>query len=191
MVPAVLVCVGVPGCRSGPPPLSGRRARRVTWPSTTRQVPRSGRGADAHVADGTLVRGAWSGLERLKHLAIAVLTDPAHATRPRPAGPGRVPRPVAIARGDSRQARSRRKRRAPPWPSTTPGEPAWAIPPTLTGSMAMWCEQHGLKPEATAHLTMVTQLDPRREAAWKRLGYKKQGGALGHRRTTGRREGRG
>ena len=41
--------------------------------------------------------------------------------------------------------------------------------------IAMWCEQQGLKPEATAHLTMVTQLDPGREAAWKRLGYKKQG----------------
>ena len=39
----------------------------------------------------------------------------------------------------------------------------------------MWCEQHGLKPEAAAHLTVVTQLDPGREAAWKRLGYKKQG----------------
>jgi len=37
----------------------------------------------------------------------------------------------------------------------------------------MWCEQQGLQPEATAHLTMVAQLDPGREAAWKRLGYKK------------------
>jgi hypothetical protein len=42
--------------------------------------------------------------------------------------------------------------------------------------LARWCEQHGLKPEATAHLMMVTQLDPRREAAWKRLGYRQQGG---------------
>ena len=40
----------------------------------------------------------------------------------------------------------------------------------------MWCDQHGLKPEAAAHLMMVTQLDPSREAAWKRLGYRKQGG---------------
>ena len=41
--------------------------------------------------------------------------------------------------------------------------------------LAIWCEQNGLKPEATAHLTMVTNLAPGREAAWKRLGFKKQG----------------
>ena len=43
--------------------------------------------------------------------------------------------------------------------------------------IAMWCEQHGLKPEATAHLMMVVHLDPSRETVWKRLGYRKQGGA--------------
>ena len=41
--------------------------------------------------------------------------------------------------------------------------------------MALWCEQQGLKPEATAHLTRVVQLEPGREAAWKHLGYRKQG----------------
>ncbi len=41
--------------------------------------------------------------------------------------------------------------------------------------LALWCEQNGLKPEATAHLTRVVQLDPGRDAAWRRLGYRKQG----------------
>ena len=35
--------------------------------------------------------------------------------------------------------------------------------------------QKGLKPEATAHLTMVTNLDPGHESARKQLGFKKQG----------------
>ncbi len=41
--------------------------------------------------------------------------------------------------------------------------------------IAIWCEEHGLKPEATAHLTVATQLDRGLEAAWKKLGYRKQG----------------
>jgi hypothetical protein len=36
--------------------------------------------------------------------------------------------------------------------------------------MALWCEQNGLAAEARAHLAVVVQLDPRRDAAWKRLG---------------------
>ncbi len=39
--------------------------------------------------------------------------------------------------------------------------------------LALWCEQVGLKAEARAHLTAVTQLDPGRDAAWKHLGFKK------------------
>ena len=42
--------------------------------------------------------------------------------------------------------------------------------------MALWCEENGLKPEATAHLTACVRLDPARSAAWKRLGCKKVGG---------------
>jgi hypothetical protein len=42
--------------------------------------------------------------------------------------------------------------------------------------LALWCDEQGLKPEARAHLTAVTQLEPGRDAAWKRLGYKQQSG---------------
>lgn len=42
--------------------------------------------------------------------------------------------------------------------------------------LAMWCEEHGLEAEAKAHLANVVQLDPKREAAWKRLGCKKYKG---------------
>jgi hypothetical protein len=42
--------------------------------------------------------------------------------------------------------------------------------------LALWCEQKRLKAEATVELLAVTRLDPRREAAWKKLGYEKQNG---------------
>ena len=41
--------------------------------------------------------------------------------------------------------------------------------------LAAWCEGKGLKDQALAHYSEVTHLDPSREAAWKHLGYKKQG----------------
>jgi hypothetical protein len=42
--------------------------------------------------------------------------------------------------------------------------------------LGLWCEEHGLKAEAEAEFTAVTRLDPKREAAWKRLGFKKHNG---------------
>ncbi len=42
--------------------------------------------------------------------------------------------------------------------------------------LAEWCEQAGLKGESEAHLHAVVLLDPTREEAWKKLGYRKQGG---------------
>ena len=42
--------------------------------------------------------------------------------------------------------------------------------------VGVWCEQKGLKDLADMEFTIVCQLDPRREAAWKKLGYLKQNG---------------
>ncbi len=42
--------------------------------------------------------------------------------------------------------------------------------------LAIWCEQHGLEAEARLHFANVVQLDPKRDSAWKRLGYKKYKG---------------
>src|SRR5262249_36874452 len=42
--------------------------------------------------------------------------------------------------------------------------------------LALWCEQHGLKDQAIVQYHAVLRRDPNREAAWKRLGFKKVGG---------------
>ncbi len=41
--------------------------------------------------------------------------------------------------------------------------------------LALWCDQNGLNAAARLHYLTVVRLDPSRDAAWKRLGYKKQG----------------
>ncbi len=42
--------------------------------------------------------------------------------------------------------------------------------------MAQWCEQHGLRPEAYFHYGRVIELEPQRDAAWQKLGFKKHDG---------------
>jgi hypothetical protein len=46
---------------------------------------------------------------------------------------------------------------------------------TAQSKLAAWCEEHGLKAEAYVHYAEVVRLDPRREAAWRKLGFKKYG----------------
>jgi hypothetical protein len=41
--------------------------------------------------------------------------------------------------------------------------------------LALWCEEHGLKDLAYVHFGEVIRLDPKRDAAWRRLGFKKHG----------------
>ena len=42
--------------------------------------------------------------------------------------------------------------------------------------LATWCERNHLDPEAFVHYTAVVMLDPKREAAWRKLGFKKHRG---------------
>ena len=178
MFPAILVCVACLAAEPAAAQTRDLRARRVTWPFTRkpeRRWPRSGRPC----AHGTLVRGARSRLRTTQAPGDRDLDRPGSHHGPRTAGPGRVPRPMAVARGDFRELESDETDSAA-WPNTIAGAPAWETPPTLTGRSPSGASSKDFEPEATAHLMMVTQLDPGREAAWKRLGYKKQGRALGH-----------
>ena len=42
--------------------------------------------------------------------------------------------------------------------------------------LALWCETKGLKAESLVHLAEVLKLDPRKAAAWEKLGFKKRNG---------------
>ncbi|MFO0950188.1 MAG: HEAT repeat domain-containing protein [Isosphaeraceae bacterium] len=50
--------------------------------------------------------------------------------------------------------------------------------PTAEGHwrLGLWCSAHGLPAEAEFHFSEVVRLDPKRDAAWKRLGYVRRQG---------------
>ena len=112
--------------------------------------------------------------ERMRHLALAVLADPANATARGLSGlvarDGRWLPPDSVAQAirtdpatsallaeyDTRRSRT---------PYTADAQ--WAL--------GLWADEQGLKDQARAHFTAVTRLEPSRDIAWKRLGYKKRG----------------
>src|SRR5262249_39817972 len=113
--------------------------------------------------------------ERLEHLTRAVLGDPenklARALQGMVRYEGRWQHPDAIARC----ARSDEKlqRTLAEYHARRESTPETALAQWLLGC---WCESEGLKPEAIAHFTTVTRLDPDHAAAWARLGCRKVGG---------------
>jgi hypothetical protein len=150
---------------------------RASAPADAHRAYEEARAAFGADAAGQVKLALWCeahGLtaERDRHLARAVLLDPGNVTargllglvgdgrgRPRPEGPARSDAALtaALAEYNARRART---------PETADAQ--WKL--------ALWCEQQGLGPEAVAHLTAVTRLDPGRAAAWKRLGYRQHGG---------------
>src|SRR3954469_9107810 len=131
-----------------------------------------GRSAEAHVELALWCEAHGLKAERLKHLALAVLLDPKNASARGLMGlvayHGRWQRPDAVAEKvmadegltaklAEYNARRGRVREA--------ADAHW--------DLAVWCERNGLDAEARTHFTVVTRLDPSREAAWKRLGCKK------------------
>jgi hypothetical protein len=133
------------------------------------------RDPDAHVRLALWCEAHQLDALRLKHLAIAVLTNPEHATARGLMGlvayGGKWQKPEAVAetvRADAKLTAALseyndKRAKTPPKP-----DDQWQL--------ALWCEQKGLKAEATAHLATVVRLDPAREAAWKHLGYRKHNG---------------
>jgi hypothetical protein len=113
--------------------------------------------------------------ERLHHLTLAILTDPTNATARGLMGlvlhEGRWRRPEAVTdkvKADAELAAkladyNGRRARTP-----DQADAQWKL--------ALWCEEVGLRSEATAHFLAVVRLDPSRENAWKRLGCKKYEG---------------
>ena len=136
---------------------------------------KAGKSADAHIRLALWCEAHGLTAERLKHLSLAVLYDPANTLARGLMGlvayHGKWDRPDVVGQqiqnDPAHQAivNEYLDRRA-----RTPDKAEAQM------KLAAWCEEKGLKEQALAHYSVVTRLDPSREAAWKHLGYKKQGG---------------
>ncbi|MDR3637610.1 MAG: polymorphic toxin-type HINT domain-containing protein [Isosphaeraceae bacterium] len=134
----------------------------------------AGRDASAHVELALWCEQHGLTTERAKHLALAVLNDPRNAMARglmglvQDQGAWRRPEDVSAklkANAGQVALRAEYNEKRVRAPHTSDGQ--WKL--------ALWCEENSLKPEARAHFTAVVKLDPKREAAWKRLGFKRQG----------------
>ncbi|QDV35933.1 polymorphic toxin-type HINT domain-containing protein [Tautonia plasticadhaerens] len=135
----------------------------------------AGRDADAQVALALWCEANGRPSRASHHLALAVLIDPDHEgarglmgqirrgeswRRPSDAFPGPDQDANRVALREEYEGRRSRMDQT--------AEAHW--------DLGLWCEQNGLADEALAHFSAVTRIDPSREAAWKRIGYKKRGG---------------
>jgi hypothetical protein len=157
MAAVVLICAGLLGYV--PPDQADYRSAAA----------RAGQDAGAHLKLAVWCEAHGMDAERLKHLATALAIDPQNAAARGLMGlvsvggkwlpPQKVGETVksdeAMA---ARLAEYEGKRQATP----DTADAQWQL--------ALWCEQNGLKAEAMAHLTAVTQIDPKRADAWHKLG---------------------
>jgi hypothetical protein len=134
-----------------------------------------GRDPDLHVRLALWCEAHGLEAERVKHLALAVLQKPSHPAARGLMGlvayRGHWQPPEAVAASvtadevlTARLAEYNARREQTP----DTADAQWAL--------ATWCDRQGLKPEAMAHYTSVTRLDPARDEAWKRLGCVKHHG---------------
>jgi hypothetical protein len=151
---------------------TSQKAELVAYKEATAKA---GKSANAQVRLALWCEAHGLTAERLKHLSLAVLSEPSNALARGLMGlvayRGKWERPDQISQAvqsdperkaliqEYLQRRAQLKERA---------DDHWKL--------AVWCEQNGLKEQAEAHLHEVLRLDPKRESAWKRLGYKRVGG---------------
>jgi len=144
--------------------------------------------------------------ERVKHLALAVLSDPKNVTARGLLGlvafGGRWEstdrigervkadehRAAKLAEYEGRRARLAEKEasiRKAEERYKASGRPEGAYAVRLKGNhdlaqvhanLGMWCEQNDLKPEAMAHFTTAVHLDPSRDSSWRHLACVKHNG---------------
>ncbi|AMV38052.1 polymorphic toxin-type HINT domain-containing protein [Planctomyces sp. SH-PL62] len=134
----------------------------------------AGRDADAHVRLALWCEAHGMAAEKSTHLNRAVLLAPDHARARGLLGyvqrDGKWMRPAEAARAveesPEQQALMREylERRAK---ARDGADDQYKL--------ALWCEENGLTLAMTAHLHRTLQLDPGREGAWRRLGFKKVG----------------
>jgi tetratricopeptide (TPR) repeat protein len=175
MLRALLTVLGLLGPVPQEPIAAGERAALLPTPDTRAAYEAArkavGRDADAHVRLALWCEQNGLMEERAEHLTRAVQIQPDHALARSLLGQvhdadGHWVRAEPTNQVEAPPARAEYLRRRAAMQDTA--EAHWQL--------ALWCEQQGLKDEARAHLHAAARLEPNREAAWKRLGYKKVGG---------------
>ncbi len=157
MAPVLLICAGLLGL--SPPDPTDYQAATV----------RAGRDAGAHVKLAVWCEAHGMNAERLKHLALALAIDPQNAAarglmglvayKGRWLPPEKVSEAIIADEATAAKlAEYEAKRQATP----ETAEAQWQL--------GLWCEENGLKAEATAQFTVVTQIAPDRIEAWHKLG---------------------
>ncbi len=169
---ALLLTCGLLGADDAPP--AARPPAQSALDTYQAAKAKAGNSADAHVRLALWCEAHGLSSERMKHLALAVLYDPkstlARGLMGMVSYQGKWGHPEDVSRAvhedPVRQAiineyLARRVKTADKADAQF--------------KLGSWCEQNGLKEQALAHYSEVLRLDPSREAAWRHLGYKKQG----------------
>jgi len=180
------------------PPRANLAASNADLETYQSMQAKAGRDPAAHVRMALWCEQHGLNAEKMKHLALAVLRDPQNTLARGLMGllpnGGRWEAPEAVSarlRADealmARLAEYNRRRdelqafENNTNPVGASVQKRWALHHPAAEAAAharlgVWCEQNGLKPEATAHFTQAVVLDPYRDSAWKHLGFVKHNG---------------
>jgi hypothetical protein len=152
-------------------PDQGASADRSAYEAARVQV---GRDADAHTRLALWCEAHGLKPERSKHLAMAVLIDPRNAMARGLLGlvdyQGKWLRPEAVAESVTRDQAAAAK-----WKEYVAKRMTARDTADAQWKLGLWCDENGLAEQARAHFARVVRLDPKRDAAWKRLGFRREG----------------
>jgi len=148
-----------------------------------------GQDSPAHVKLALWCEAHGLDAERLKHLALAVLTDPKNATargflgliayRERWERPEQVSRRIeadAVLTAKLAEYNARREKLLGRIGEAGRSPKVARAASAAHDALGVWCKKNQLDAEAKAHFTSAAVLDPYNEAPWKHLGYVKSNG---------------
>ncbi len=174
MVLPLLLCVGTTLLAAqGPEPSTPSPAADPAYQAARAAA---GRDAGAHTRLALWCEAHGLDAERAEHLALAVLADPGNALAR--ALMGLVREGDRWVRPESLQEELRDDPATAPARAEYQARRAKLDPGDADAhwELGLWCDQAGLDAEARAHFAVVTRLDPKRDAAWTRLGARQVDG---------------